>query len=855
MRAGTLLAVLGIMIGACVSPTADDQPAAGVTIDVVAEGLVAPIGLAEAPDGRVLVAEDGTGNDDLSAGVSIIESGSTRRLISGFPSGRDSGDLSGSALVGVGRDGTVFVGNFGAGHLWTVPFNQLDATAEPLSPDDLGQAMLPLNSVRLTNPFDITFDLAGRPVVSDASGNGVAVETDDGATQFIHRFDTLTDPASSEKIDAVPTGIARVGDEYFVTLTGGCPYPDAVGELVAIKDDRSQRTVAAGLFMPIDVAVGPDGTIWVLEFADFEDGASCFTGEGYLAGTGRLSRLTDKGLELVVDGLDNPGAVLPHSDGTVYVSEVFSGRVIAITVEGIEAAPPPTGFSDVADKAGLTFVHGAFDNAVSMDPVAAMGGGLCWIDYDADGWMDLYLVNSYSLDEIDHWQAKGGLPASQLYRNQGGRFTPVDLGSTLTVRGNGCLAADLNGDGWTDLYVTADGPNQLLINHEGKAFTEEGELAGLDAEGWSTAAAAGDVNADGILDVFVASYVDLAVKVAQPTGHFPQDHPGLSDHLFLGVGAGPDGVPKFRDATQETGLTRSDRGLGAVLSDLDLDGDLDLYVANDGNPNRLYLAQQTDDGLRFSDATSEADVGDSGSGMGIATGDYDLDGLPDLLVTNWHAELNALYRSEGTAEGNLTFAYSTFRIGLAGLGNNQTGWGTAWMDVDLDSDLDLMIVNGHVPVEDLVGNAELVRLYLNQGAQGGPGQFIDGTTTFGLEAVGPRMARGAAAADYDNDGDLDLAVNVIGGPVTLLQNDVQEGNWLIVALESQLPGTVVEVALPDGSILRRELLAGSSYLATEDPRLHFGLGEATAIDITVRWPGGDVTRLDSQTNRIVLVGN
>lgn len=855
MRPFALLAALAMLTGACVSPPAAELPAVGVTINVVAEGFVAPIGLAETPDGRILVAESGSGNDDLSAGVSIIENGSTRRLISGFPSGRDSGDLSGSALVGVGRDGNVFVGNFGAGHLWSVPFSELDATIEPLSPDDLGQAMQPLNSVRLTNPFDITFDLGGSPVVSDASGNGVAVETDDGTVEFIHRFDQLSDPASTEKIDAVPTGIVRVGDEYFVTLTGGCPYPDGVGQLVAIKDDRSQRTVADGLFMPIDVALGPDGTIWVLEFADFEDGASCFTGEGYQAGTGRLSRLTDEGIELVIDGLDNPGAVLAHSDGTLYVSEVFSGRVIAITVEGIAAAPPATGFSDVADEVGLTFVHGAFDEAVSMDPVAAMGGGLCWLDYNADGWMDLYLVNSYSLDEIDNWRAKGGLPASQLYQNLGGQFTPVDLGSQLTVRGNGCLAADLNGDGWTDLYVTADGPNQLLINHEGIAFSEVGELAGLDTPGWSTAAAAGDVNADGLLDVFVASYVDLAVTVAQPTGHFPQDHPGIADHLFLGVGIGVDGVPEFRDATQEVGLARSDRGLGAVLTDLDLDGDLDLYVANDGNPNRLYLARQTADGLRFSDATTEADLGDSGSGMGIASGDYDLDGLPDLLVTNWHAELNALYRSEGLAEGKPTFAYSTFRIGLAGLGNNQTGWGTAWMDVDLDSDLDLMIVNGHVPVEDLQGDAELVRLYLNQSAQGASGQFTDGTTAFGLEAVGPRMARGSAAADYDNDGDLDLAVNVIGGSATLLRNDTDEGNWLIVATESNVPGTVVEVALPDGSILRRELLAGSSYLATEDPRFHFGLGDATAVDVTIRWPNGDVTKLDSPANRIVSVGD
>ena len=176
------------------------------------------------------------------------------------------------------------------------------------------------------------------------------------------------------------------------------------------------------------------------------------------------------------------------------------------------------------------------------------------------------------------------------------------------------------------------------------------------------------------------------------------------------------------------------------------------------------------------------------------------------------------------------------------------------MDVDLDSDLDLMIVNGHVPVEDMAADAEIVRLYLNQSAQGESGQFTDGTTTFGLDAVGPRMARGAAAADYDNDGDLDLAINSIGGSVTLLRNNVQEGNWLIVATEAHLPGTVVEVTLPDGAILRRELLAGSSYLATEDPRLHFGLGAIDAVTITIHWPNGEVTNLESLANRILLVG-
>ncbi len=841
------MAALVVIAGACGVSDSVSQSVPEPT--VVAEGLLAPIGLAEAPDGSILVAEDGTGDNDESGGISIIQDGEVRRVISGFPSGRDSGDLSGSAMVGVSPDGTAYIGNFGAGHLWTYPVDDLIRVTTPLGLADLGQAMQALNSVRLTNPFDVTFDIQGRPVVADASGNGVATETDDGATRFIHRFGPIDDPASPLEIDPVPTGIERVGNEYLVTLTGGCPYPDATGLLVAIDDDRSQRTVADGLYMPIDVALGPDGTIWVLEFADFEDDASCFTGKGYEPGTGRLSRLTDQGLEVVLEGLDNPGAVLPASDGTVYISEVFKGRVLAygfgLADSDVARSESPR-FVEVAAEVGIDFTHGGFRTSVSDDPVAAMGAGVCWLDYDADGWMDLYLVNSHSLDEVDEWDRLGGLPESRLYRNERGSFEAVDLGTSLRLRGNGCLAADFDDDGWTDLYVTADGANQLLLNRSGVRFEEVGAEAGIATPGWSTAAAAGDVNEDGHLDLFVATYVDLAVTVENPTGHFPQDHPGVTDHFYLGLGV-EDGIPRFREATNEVGLTRSDRGMGAVLSDLDLDGDLDLYVANDGNPNRLFVLEAG----AFTDHTERADVGDSGSGMGVAAADYDLDGRPDLLVTNWSAELHALYRSNPAVDGP-AFTYSTFRIGLAGLGNDQTGWGASWVDVDLDTDLDLLVVNGHVPVTDLAADAELIRLYLNLAAEGEPGRFTDGTATWGLDRIGPRPARGSAAADFDNDGDLDAAVNVIGGPALLLRNEGGDGHWLTVVPEGLVPGTVAEVTLENGSVLRRELLAGSSYLSTEDPRLHFGLGDGQAVEVTVTWPDGAATSLQNVESGQIL---
>ncbi len=830
---------------------------------------MAPIGLAEGADGNLFVAEDGSGEDDfVGRHQPHHPDGQVRRVVYGFPSGRDSGDLSGAALVGV-RDGTVYIGNFGAGHLWTIPEATLVSAEQPLGLDELDVAMEALNEVRLTNPFDVTFDSDGRPVVADSSENGVATETDEGQTRFIHRFDELTDPSSPTlKIDAVPTGIERVGAEYYVTLTGGCPYPTGAGRLVAITAEREQRPVIVGLNMPIDVALGPDGTVWVVEFAEFEEGASCFTGEGYLPGTGRLSRIVDGSLEEVVGG-----PRLPRSRSPRFGRE-------HLHLVGLRRRDPPRGpthrtsaprlrrrrgrkrqprrFVDVAVETGLDFTHGAFRDSVTDDPVAAMGGGVCWIDFDADGFLDLFLVNSYSLDEVGGWMTGGGLPTSRLYRNESGRFFPVSVGAELALRGNGCVAADFNADGWTDLYVTADGPNALLINRAGAGFEEVAERAGVAAPEWNTAAAVGDANGDGLVDLFVASYIDLSLTVPKPTGHFPQDFYGLEDHLYLAEGVDEDGVPRYRDATSELGLGGEDRGLGAVFADLDIDGDLDLYVTNDGNPNRLFVAEPGDgpSGFLFVDRTETAGVGDSGSGMGVATGDYDADGLPDLLVTNWDRELNALYRNEGTPEGALEFGYSTFRIGLAGLGNGQTGWGTSWMDVDLDTDLDLFIANGHVPVTDLVGDAEALRIYENRTAQGAPGQFRDLSETIGLGEVGLLMARGSAAADYDNDGDLDVAINSIGGPVTLLENQGGDGTWLLLDLKPATPGAWAEVSISGGPVLRRTLQTGSSYLASEDPRLHFGLAGALEVDVSVHWPGGGEVVLDGvAANQILTVEN
>ena len=866
------------------------------SVSILVDGLQNPVGIDVLPNGGVLIAEEGSGEPDNSAGVTLVSAEKAARLISGLPSGRDAGDLSGVPFIKVSPDGeTIYLSHFQLGHLLTFPsVAALSVPEFPFGPADLSMTMEPFNAVQLANPFDLTFDANGVPVVSDATENGVAKQTEDGRTRFIHRFDTLPNPLqASDTIDAVPTGIERVGDEYFVTLTGGCPYPEGGGQLVAIDEERNQRTVRDGLNMPIDVVQAPDGTIWVLEFARFDPEGSCFGGTGYLPHSGRLSKLTDDALQIVLTDLHYPGSVAFAPDGTAYVSEVFAGRVLRVagldqiqsplsvkdTIHKVSAeialsptqTPEPTRtpnaeatripspttvyFENRAVSLGLTFKHGAFATGLSMDPIAMMGAGLCWIDYDNDGWLDLYLINSHALAEIEHWEANGGVPTNALYRNVAGQFSDVSAATQtdLALRGNGCVSADFNLDGWPDLYITADGPNALLWNNGDGTFTEGAAQAGVDLPEWNTATAVTDLNGDGWPDMFVAAYIDLENKVEKPVGAFPQDFYGLPDHVLINNGDGT-----FRDVIVALGMEREERGLGAIFTDLDLDGDVELYIANDGHPNRLYSAEPDDSDLGFKmiDLSLSADTGDSGSGMGVTAGDYNGDGLFDLFVTNWDDELNALYRNEGGSDDDLLFRYTTFGVGISGLGNNVTAWGPTWADFDHDTDEDLLVVHGHVPISNPVEDAQLVRFYGNRVAEGKPNEWRDWTPSVGLgrEQLGMLMARGSATADFDNDGDLDVAINTIGGEMVMLVNSAENGNWLQIAFDQFTPNAIATITLPDGSQLIREQHTGSSYLASEDTRLHFGLGDFEQVErIVIKWGPNETTLENVEANQLIII--
>jgi Na+-translocating ferredoxin:NAD+ oxidoreductase RnfD subunit len=526
----------------------------------------------------------------------------------------------------------------------------------------------------------------------------------------------------------------------------------------------------------------------------------------------------------------------------------------------VETAPAPVSttlrgvrLTNVAPAVGLDFRQGSFRYGISNESTAMMGGGVCWLDYNGDGWQDLFAVNSYSSSDTARWEAHGGLPRTQLFENIRGHFRNVTATSHagLQVQGDGCVAADLNGDGRPDLVVTTADGIKLLWNRGNGTFGEGARTAGMTASGWYTGLAVADVNGDGRPDVFVAGYARPYDPVPNSLAGFPTNVAGVRDLLYLNEGHG-----RFREVGVAAGLEASNfaHGLGATFLDVNGDGRPDLYVANDEDPNQLYVnvpwpggakADPAGLGFRFENRAATSGVADPYAGMGIA-----VDGAAgsplDLFVTNSRHEPSAAFSS--TTSSSFANARPDFDPAL---GTGFAGWGDSFVDLANSGRPDLVLATGGIPVTNLDKDAGTVKVVAPLAGE----QVTQYGVAPGVSPAGVRVnGRGLAAADVDNDGRMEIAVNSIGGKLLLLKPTGPAGHWLDVKLSRFSPGAVVTVDLGKER-LSQEVRAGSSYLSSEDGRIHFGLGSAPRVErLTVRYPGGrDVVLHDLRADRIVNV--
>ena len=534
---------------------------------------------------------------------------------------------------------------------------------------------------------------------------------------------------------------------------------------------------------------------------------------------------------------------------------LLPGLVLAGWTLSAGAAAPPVTFTDVTTAAGLDFTH---DNGATGQKLLpeTLGSGGVFLDVDGDGDQDILLVNSMGWPEDG-----GGDGTSALYRNDGdGTFTDVTAGSGLDVPlyGIGGAAADYDNDGVTDVYLTALGENRLFRGTGDGTFRDVTSTAGVGDDGFSTSALWLDYDHDGALDLLVANYVewtpegDLFCTLDGDAKSYctPEAYPGQEPTLYRNRGDGT-----FDDVTEAAGLTGFDaatKSLGLAMLDFDGDGWLDVFVANDTEPDRLYRNQGdgtfVDEALIAGVAFSEAGV--ARAGMGVDAADYDGSGRPSLVVGHFSNEMIALYHNEG----NGLFIDEAPRSALGRASLLTLAFACFFFDYDLDGAPDIFAANGHVAddierVQPRVTHAQPPHLFRNLG----DGQFEEVTGDAGAALSVATVARGGAYADIDGDGDLDLLVTENGGPARLLRN---EGGNASRALRIKTVGTTsnrdgigarVDVTLGSGGSRWQRVKTGSSYASQSELPLTFGLGDADRVEaVRVTWPSGTVDELGPQ---------
>jgi hypothetical protein len=509
-------------------------------------------------------------------------------------------------------------------------------------------------------------------------------------------------------------------------------------------------------------------------------------------------------------------------------------------------------FTNLARAAGLdgiTVYGGAVSNKYLLETT---GTGVAAIDYDKDGWLDLFFVNGSTLEGFPAGQA----PVNQLYRNNGdGRFEDVTMKAGLAASGwgQGACVGDYDNDGFDDLFVSYWGQNRLYHNRGDGRFEEVTGRAHL-ANGrtrWGTGCAFLDYDRDGRLDLFVANYIDLDLATA------PTPDSGLCRYKGIKVACGPPGLTggrnalyhnrgdgTFDDVSEGAGITgaKGTYGLGVSTLDFDNDGWVDVYVANDSNPSALYRNNRdgtfTDTGVTSGCAYSQD--GKPQAGMGVAVGDYDRNGTMDIFKTNFAGDTSTLYLNtgEGLCEDR------TFAAGI-GINTRWLGWGTGWIDLDHDGWMDLFLTNGHVYPEVVqlkteAGYKQRKVVYRNLGN----GRFADVSERLGEPVTVPKAGRGSAFADFDNDGHLDVAIaNVNDRPDLFRVTDGSGHHWatlMLVGTTSNRNAIGARVRCVAGGVSQwEEVRGGGSYMSQNDFRVHFGVSDATRIDrIDVRWPNG-----------------